>query len=548
MHSFEGSMSNDHVRCMLPSQRFTTVGRYRGTVVAIKPFQLDAMILTKQDQIELKMMRDTSHENMNTFIGACVQPEKQCLLYQYCTKGSLQDVLENDDIQLDSVFKGSLINDLANGLHYLHGSGLKAHGHLKSSNCVIDSRWMLKITDYGLARLRNNGRENNGDEQFRDLWWTAPETLRQSNFPTSTCINVGYQMGDIYSYGIILFEIIFRQEPYSTDSTLGPKEIIDLIKKNASASPYRPVVALQEEDKSEMFSIAKLMAMCWAEYPDSRPNIDGIKRKLREIFKGRKMNIMDNMLSMMEKYANNLEELVEHRTVELVAEKKKTDSLLYRMLPRSVAEKLKSGQNVQPEMFDNVTVYFSDIVGFTQISAQSQPIQVVDLLNDLYTMFDGVIEKFDVYKVETIGDAYMVVSGLPRRNGNFHAAAIADMALNLLSMVLTFRIRHMPRVQLQVRIGLHTGPCCAGVVGHSMPRYCLFGDTVNTASRMESTGAALRIHISSYTRAALVKLGGYVIQERGKMEIKGKGQMETYWLMNKENFGKSLPTFNDKQV
>ncbi|XP_030843298.1 uncharacterized protein LOC115924694 [Strongylocentrotus purpuratus] len=174
------------------------------------------------------------------------------------------------------------------------------------------------------------------------------------------------------------------------------------------------------------------------------------------------------------------------KTEQLASEKKRSDSLLYRMLPRTVAQQLKLNLTVPAENYDSVTVYFSDIVGFTKLSAISSPMQVVGFLNLLYQFFDSCIEKYDVYKVETIGDAYMVVSGVPIRNGDRHAFEIASLALDMIEGVQTFRLPHLKSERVLMRIGAHTGPCAAGVVGSKMPRYCLFGDTVNTASRMES--------------------------------------------------------------
>ena len=145
-------------------------------------------------------------------------------------------------------------------------------------------------------------------------------------------------------------------------------------------------------------------------------------------------------------------------------------------------------------------------------------------LHEVYTCFDAIIKHYDVYKVETIGDAYMVVSGLPRPTDK-HAGNVASMALNLLSQSEKFHIgkfrKQKTNETLQIRIGMHSGPVAAGVVGHAMPRYCLFGDTVNMASRMESNGEAGKIHISSQCNRELSIIGGYNTEERGWIDVKG---------------------------
>ncbi|XP_064633677.1 atrial natriuretic peptide receptor 1-like [Lineus longissimus] len=239
--------------------------------------------------------------------------------------------------------------------------------------------------------------------------------------------------------------------------------------------------------------------------------------------------------------------MLKQRTKQLDKEQKVTEELLYRMLPRSVANNLRAGKSIQAESFDSVTIYFSDVVGFTRISSLSTPMQVVDLLNNLYTTFDDRIELCGVYKVETIGDAYMVVSGLPERNGDKHIDEIATMSLDLLSAVNEVIIPHKPTEKLKLRIGIHSGSCVAGVVGTKMPRYCLFGDTVNTASRMESFGAPLKIHMSQESKLLLHKCcpDKYEIRRRGMVDIKGKGKLETFWLLGLTG---SVPTEEPENV
>ncbi|XP_043196646.1 uncharacterized protein LOC122367528 isoform X2 [Amphibalanus amphitrite] len=238
-------------------------------------------------------------------------------------------------------------------------------------------------------------------------------------------------------------------------------------------------------------------------------------------------------------------ETLQYKTYELRYEKKRSDMLLYQMLPPTVAQQLKQRKQVSAETYQSVTIYFSDIVGFTELASESTPMQVISLLNALYKMFDSRIELYDVYKIETIGDAYMVASGVPQRTqGKDHAAEVASMALDLLHATENFVVPHMPGERLQIRIGIHTGPVVAGVVGTKMPRYTLFGETVNVASKMEATGQPFKIHITAATKEALDRAGGFIVKLRGEMEIRVKmadwgragsqtGAMETFWLIGK---------------
>lgn len=218
------------------------------------------------------------------------------------------------------------------------------------------------------------------------------------------------------------------------------------------------------------------------------------------------------------------------KTLELQEEKRRADTLLYQMFPHSVAEMLKKKQQVPAEYFKSVTIFFSDIVGFTEMCSVMTPLQVTGMLDAVYGVFDERINTYDVYKVETIGDAYMVASGLPERNGIQHVDQIARMALDLLTAVDEMELPQFSTGKLSVRIGINTGPCVAGVVGTKMPRYCLFGDTVNTASRMQTTGEPQKIHITEYTKDILDQLGCYEAEFRTYLEVKGKGRMRTYWL------------------
>ncbi|XP_046488952.1 guanylyl cyclase at 88E isoform X1 [Neodiprion pinetum] len=216
----------------------------------------------------------------------------------------------------------------------------------------------------------------------------------------------------------------------------------------------------------------------------------------------------------------------------LDAEMKRTDELLYQMIPKQVADRLRNGESPIDtcEMFDSVSILFSDVVSFTEICSRISPMKVVSMLNAMYSIFDTLTERNRVYKVETIGDAYMVVSGAPDKEHD-HADRVCDMALDMVEAITDLKDPSTDQ-HLQIRVGVHSGAVVAGIVGLKMPRYCLFGDSVNTASRMEATSEAMQIHISQPTKELLSS--SYKVTERGEIQVKGKGSMKTYWLEKRE--------------
>ncbi|XP_053400779.1 guanylate cyclase 32E-like [Mercenaria mercenaria] len=454
------------------------IGSYKGTIVSVKHIVRKSVEIDRDMRKHLQLRKELNHDNIARFLGACVEVPHIYILTQYCQRGSLHDILQNEDFSLDDMFISSLVSDLLKAMIFIHDSEIGSHGNLKSSNCVIDARWVLMVSDFGLHKLDNERSESvtDRDRYYDRLLWKAPELLRCNM--REAC---GTQKGDVYAFAIILYEMMGRKGPWG-ETEYSSREIINIIKQGSKE--LRPDLS---QVKCEPF-VTECIMDCWEEEPDHRPDFKTVRFRLKHMLQGIKSNIFDNMLDMMEKYANNLEILVAERTELLSEEKKMTENLLLRMLPVYVADRLKRGEPVVPELYDCVSIYFSDIVGFTALSAESTPMEVVCMLNDLYTCFDAIVENYDVYKIETIGDAYFVVSGLPLRNGNLHAGEIASMSLHMLREIMSFKISHRPNDTLKLRIGIHSGPCVAGVVGLKMPRYTIFGDTVNTASRMESTG------------------------------------------------------------
>ena len=253
-----------------------------------------------------------------------------------------------------------------------------------------------------------------------------------------------------------------------------------------------------------------------------------------------------NLLRTATVIGNQMGQFIKRKQVEIALQRsqQQTERLLLNIFPPSIADLLKQAGQAghteadpkQPpaiiaEHFAAVTVLFADIVGFTQITAALSPIELVDRLNQIFSSFDQLTERHGLEKIKTIGDAYMVVGGVPQPRPD-HAESIAEMAIEMQTVIAQFNREH--RQALNIRVGIHSGSVVAGVIGTRKLAYDLWGDTVNIASRMESHGSAGQIQVSSSTRDLLQEQ--YWFEPRGEIQIKGKGAMVTYWLKGRKSY------------
>ncbi|CAP35040.2 Protein CBR-GCY-9 [Caenorhabditis briggsae] len=559
--SFSGSMNSKQNGLIAAKQAVSN-----GVKLAIKRYQQVRNITFPKSELKLlKELKILENDNLNKFYGISFNQQNEFIvMWVLCSRGSLEDILFNDELKLGRNFQVSFAKDVVKGLNFLHTSPLLHHGMLCLQNCLVDSNWTVKLTNFATEQIIFEKLDHNELRPFvnadsesaedvpdptkdfarKKYLQQAPEIIRE--IVTTKVIPDGSQAADIYALGMVLYQILFRVEPFhERNKSINSKpaflfqnsifrfpELMEMLAMaNDDDQLIRPTFPssntgegynLQVTYHYFLFSLLSCIEACWLEIPEMRPPIKKVRTMVNANLKSTgKGSLVDQMMKMMEEYTANLENMVRDRTALLEEAQKQADRLLNSMLPKSIAEDLKVGKPVLPQLYSCATVLFSDIRGFTRISSTSTPLQVVTFLNDMFSGFDAIIAKHDAYKVETIGDAYMIVSGVPTENGNNHAQNIADVALKMRAFICNFKLAHRPEELMMVRIGFHSGPVAAGVVGLAAPRYCLFGDTVNTASRMESTGVANKIQISEGAYNLLhCFFPQFQMVERGKIEVK----------------------------
>jgi PAS domain S-box-containing protein len=267
-----------------------------------------------------------------------------------------------------------------------------------------------------------------------------------------------------------------------------------------------------------------------------QPELHQIAVKYRPGENGEKIWLDINKIPMQDSHGKIigllgvLEDITDRKLAEeaLQAEREKSEKLLLNILPQAIAEKLKQGTIAIAEQFDLASILFADIVGFTSLAARMSPIELVNLLNQIFSTFDRLADTHGLEKIKTIGDAYMVAGGLPVPREDC-VRAIADMALDMQQAIADFQTQ--TGESFKIRIGIHIGPVVAGTIGMKKFTYDLWGDTVNIASRMESQGLPGKIQVTAETYKHLQHQ--YILEQRGMIAIKGKGEMMAYWLSGK---------------
>jgi len=451
--------------------------------------------LQRQFVDEMRSVSRLRHPSITTVLGAVIEHKSSepMLVMEHMELGSLYDLLHNDSMIIEGDILLPILRDVSSGLRFLHAASI-CHADLKSANVLVDSKFRAKVTDFGFSQKKWFSKSN---QAAGTPYFMAPELLRGESTNSTA--------SDVFSFGVVLFEVFARAHPYEDEP------FDDILDKVAD-----PKIQKRPEIDHDKFpkEMIEMMKACWKNDPQERPSSEDIDVRLR---------MLDADTVQPEKNVSGRRDMKEART----------EALLLELFPAHVSKALREGKKVEPESFECVTVCFLDIVGYTEISSKLTPLKVSNLLDRLYTKLDGLSKTHNVFKVETIGDAFMAVTNLAVPQPE-HARIMAFFVLDAVEAAGSILVDNdNPALgYVSLRVGMHSGPVVAHVVGTRTPRYSIIGDTVNTASRMESSSRPRQIHMSEDAASLLNQQApDFIIKCRGIIPIKGKGHLKTYFLL-----------------
>lgn len=402
-----------------PSKKFNcdnAVWKSKDSQVFITPIKLSKVSNWKRKTKLLitRFTQEFSQPNLDLLLGITVVQRQPYLVSQYCSKGTLNYFLTTCSYDLNVEVKYCFARDVYNGLKYLHYKNI-VHGNLNSINCYVDGTWNVKISAWAMHSILESEEQPYCQQLFHNF---DKKTSESSLDDTNLLITVLYmdaetvqakkpsKPSDVYSYGMLLIEIFTRNLPFSDEVELCFTSYPDIVLNKVNNISNEPNVNSYDVPLEIKRVIIKLIGR-----KENRPEISLIANDVEKFRTKSNKSIVDVMMQTVEKYVEDLEDKIVERTNELTQVNARMKDLLCDIMPPQIAKKFINGQTPEPEFYESVSIFFSDVVGFTTISANSTPVEIIILLNELWKIIDKTLDKFDVYKIDTIGDAYMVASG-----------------------------------------------------------------------------------------------------------------------------------------
>uniref|UniRef100_A0A061QPS2 guanylate cyclase n=1 Tax=Tetraselmis sp. GSL018 TaxID=582737 RepID=A0A061QPS2_9CHLO len=513
------SGESDHIGVydMMAQNKYQSLDE-NGHMVDAYRFKVSRRYLETDFIKEIQICTNLQHPNILMIYGVMMNGKNRpWLVMEEMEHGSLRDVLFNRSFRFEGEMLLNMLRDIATGMVFLHNCKPPIlHRDLKPANVFLDRNMHAKLANFRIT-LKNRARGYAGTP-----YWMAPEVLRREGPHTKA--------SDVYSMGILLYEIFTREKPYAG---MNPAMVLEKVANRDLDEPFRPELPAELP-----LDVEALIHDCWAPNPELRPAFEEIRCRV-------------NRLQVKE-----INKYFEARTARNPADVAKInprnsmspDKLYSQLFPQHVAQALRQGHKVDPEVFDCVTVFFCDVVGYTKMSSSMPANEVIDMLERLYTALDDLASKHDIFKVDTIGDAYLAVANLHKPQPD-HAARIARFAVDAVAAANTTLVdaHNTKGGCVNIRGGFHSGCVVASVIGTHSPKYTIFGDTVNTASRMESLSEGNRIQCTKESAELIMPYAeefGVEVVPRGRIDVKGKGTMSTFWVTRAPGM-ETIPSFED---
>ncbi|XP_067651132.1 atrial natriuretic peptide receptor 2-like [Haliotis asinina] len=518
-------------------------GKWKGHVIGIRLLEIKEMATINREMKRLLLwMRDSIiHTNVIRFFGLTNLDNEKYVIGEYCGKGPMTDILQNEKYNLTNDFKFSLSTDIASGMNFLHNHGI-VHGSLSSSCCLIDSRWMVKVGDWEYCRLFKQLYRKKNPLQFvrkdphylskyaaafRDFW-VAPEILRSDfELPPST-------QTDVFSFGIITQEIFTREDPYAEHAdSLSPDEVLKAVVNNN----LRP----QPNDDTPL-NVRQVMEITWSDNAATRPTFEQILKMLRQSRSSRK-SVLDSMMEAMEEYTAHLEERVEERTSELTVAKRNMETMMNDIIPSHLVKRITNGQSVETKVYSSLGIIMVDVMNIKYMNEIANAKDIVQYLNDIHTEIETALENKDTYRMNLQGDCFAVAVGLQDDKPIIEKSVetVANIALDIISQASKATCPSSISKPFELRLGAHIGSVVAGIVGHTAPKFVIMGDSIDVTKSLLSQSTCSKVRISTIMYKHICKKTYFFVEPAEQIEHRGI-RVDSYWLKGRDCLVVDIPS------